>query len=39
MTKDVRVYLAHILERARRIERFTRGGGSDFLKDPMAQDV
>lgn len=39
MTKDTRVYLAHIFERAVRIERFTSGSSAEFLEDEMAQDA
>lgn len=39
MTKDSRVYLAHILERALRIERFTSGGRTEFLDDERTQDA
>jgi uncharacterized protein with HEPN domain len=38
VTKDPRVYLAHILERIQRIERFTADGKARFLKDEMVQD-
>ena len=39
MTKDPRVYLAHILECIQRIERFTAGGKKRFLSDVMMQDA
>jgi uncharacterized protein with HEPN domain len=39
MTKDVRVYLAHILECVDKIERFTAEGRDGFLRDPMVQDA
>ncbi len=39
MTKDPRVYLAHILERAGRIERFIEGGEAAFLHDEKTQDA
>jgi uncharacterized protein with HEPN domain len=38
MTKDPRVYIAHILERIQRIERFTAEGRTRFFKDEMIQD-
>jgi hypothetical protein len=37
--KDPRVYLAHILECAQKIQRYTRGGQKKFLKDTMTQDA
>lgn len=39
MTKDPRVYLAHILECAERIERFTADGEGAFAADTMIQDA
>lgn len=39
MTKDPRVYLAHILERAERIERYIRDGEAAFLSDQKTQDA
>ena len=39
MTKDARVYLAHILECAEKIERFTGAGKGHFLRDAMVQDA
>jgi uncharacterized protein with HEPN domain len=39
MTKDPRVYLAHILECIQKIERFTADGKSRFLQEPMIQDA
>lgn len=39
MTKDVRVYLAHILECVDKIERFTADGRDRFMRDPMVQDA
>jgi uncharacterized protein with HEPN domain len=39
MTKDVRVYLAHILECVDKIERFTAEGRDRFRRDPMVQDA
>ena len=39
MTKDPRVYLAHILECAEKIEQFTADGKSRFLQDAMVQDA
>lgn len=39
MKKDPRVYLAHILECAEKIERYTKGGERKFLKDTMTQDA
>ena len=39
MTKDPRVYLAHILECLQKIERFTVEGKERFLKDPMVHDA
>jgi uncharacterized protein with HEPN domain len=37
--KDPRVYMAHILECATKIERYTRGGKQQFLNDEMIQDA
>src|SRR5262245_65446130 len=37
--KDPRVYLAHILECAEKIERFTRGGREEFLREELIQDA
>ena len=39
MKKDSRVYLAHILECAQKIERYTKGGQKKFLEDTMTQDA
>jgi uncharacterized protein with HEPN domain len=39
MTKDPRVYLAHILECIQKIERFTQEGRSRFFQDAMVQDA
>lgn len=39
MTKDPRVYLAHILECAQKIELFTADGKGRFLRDRMVQDA
>ena len=39
MTKDPRVYLAHILECIQRVERFTHEGRSRFFQDVMVQDA
>lgn len=39
MRKDPRVYLAHILERAGRIEQYIRDGEEAFLTDPKTQDA
>lgn len=39
MTKDPRVYLAHILECAEKIERYTVGGEDAFAADTMVQDA
>ena len=39
MKKDPRVYLAHILECAQKIERYTKGGEKEFFKDAMIQDA
>jgi len=33
--KDPRVYLAHILECAQKIERYTKGGEKEFHNDTM----
>jgi hypothetical protein len=39
MTKDPRVYLAHILECIEKVERFTADGRDCFLRDAMIQDA
>ena len=39
MSRDSRVYLAHILERAERIERYIRDGEAAFLRNEMIQDA
>ncbi|MDR7606356.1 MAG: DUF86 domain-containing protein [Armatimonadota bacterium] len=39
MTKDPRVYLAHILECVQKIERFTADGRERFFQDTMVQDA
>lgn len=39
MKKDPRVYLAHILERIQKIERFTADGKQRFLTDELVQDA
>lgn len=39
MTKDPRVYLAHILESIERIDRFTAEGKDRFLRDQMVHDA
>jgi uncharacterized protein with HEPN domain len=39
VTKDPRVYLAHILERAARIEAYIRDGHDVFLTDAKTQDA
>jgi hypothetical protein len=39
VTKDPRVYLAHILECVQKIERFTADGKGRFLRDAMVQDA
>ncbi len=39
MTKDPRVYLAHILECVQKIERFTADGRERFFQDEMVQDA
>ena len=39
MSKDPRVYLAHILECILKIERFTQVGRMVFLKDELVQDA
>ena len=39
MKKDPRVYLAHILECAQKIERYTKGGEKEFDNDTMLQDA
>jgi uncharacterized protein with HEPN domain len=37
--KDPRVYVAHILECAAKIERYAPSGKQQFLKDEMIQDA
>lgn len=39
MTKDSRVYLAHILERIDRIMRYTQRGRDAYFSDAMIQDA
>lgn len=39
MTRDPRVYLAHILECIQKIERFTAEGKGRFLQEPMVHDA
>jgi len=39
MKKDPRVYLAHILECAEKIERYIRGGREEFLREELIQDA
>ena len=39
MTKDPRVYLAHILERSNRIEAYVREGHAAFMGDQKTQDA
>jgi uncharacterized protein with HEPN domain len=39
MTKDPRVYLAHILECTQKIERFTEEGRSRFFQDALVQNA
>lgn len=39
MKKDLRVYLAHILECAQKIERYTADGKDRFMSDAMVQDA
>jgi len=39
VTKDPRVYLAHILERADRIEAYVRDGEAAFMRDTKTQDA
>ena len=39
MTKDPRVYLAHILECIEKIDQFTQEGRSRFFQDAMVQDA
>jgi uncharacterized protein with HEPN domain len=39
LSKDSRVYLAHILECIQKIERFTEGGKERFLRDELIQDA
>lgn len=39
MKKDPRVYLAHILECAEKIERYTKAGEKEFFDDARTQDA
>jgi len=39
VSKDPRVYLAHILERAQRIERYIRDGEAAFEREEIIQDA
>lgn len=39
MSKDPRVYLAHILECIQKIERYTSAGKRRFLRDELIQDA
>lgn len=39
MKKDLRVYLAHILECIQKIERYTSDGKDRFMSDMMVQDA
>ena len=39
MKRDPRVYLAHVLECAGRIERYLKGGQEAFLGETMTQDA
>jgi len=39
MSKDPRVYLAHIMECIQKIERYTQGGRELFLQDELVQDA
>jgi uncharacterized protein with HEPN domain len=39
VTKDPRVYLAHILERAERIDAYVRDGEAAFMRDTKTQDA
>lgn len=39
MSKDPRVYLAHIMECIQKIERFTERGRGHFLEDELTQDA
>lgn len=39
MKKDPRVYLAQMLERIERIQRFTAAGREAFFNDPLIQDA
>lgn len=39
MSKDFRVYLAHIVEKLERIIQFTDGGREIFLSEPVIQDA
>jgi uncharacterized protein with HEPN domain len=39
VTKDPRVYLAHIVECSQKIERFTAGGRERFFRDATVEDA
>jgi uncharacterized protein with HEPN domain len=39
VTKDPRVYLAHMLECIEKIERYTADGRGRFFRDAMVQDA
>ncbi len=39
MSKDPRIYMAHILERIGRISSYTAGGKEAFFDDPLVQDA
>jgi hypothetical protein len=39
VTKDPRVYLAHVLERADRIETYVSDGEAAFMRDTKTQDA
>jgi len=39
VSKDPRVYLAHIMECIQKIERFTERGRGHFLEDELTQDA
>ena len=39
MSKDPRVYLAHILECLQKIDQFTADGRTRFLQEPMVHDA
>jgi uncharacterized protein with HEPN domain len=39
MTKDMRIYLAQMLEAIYRIERYTQSGRDEFMHNQMAQDA